>query len=172
MVTEIIEGREEALANSPLNKESTHRPPATKKITPVKKALPKSGKVRLNLNAQKDSLRCTVTSLPKQLSRDGKNLEKQIPSKVASQGEKNLRRALNTFCQLIDAEQNETGQFRITIKKLELVFYNVQVLGKFSCNCEDFKRKNKRSCTINCQKRSNPPRLLGALGTVEHGLLC
>ena len=148
MVTEIIDGREEALTNSPLNKESTHRPPATKKITPVKKPLPKSGRVRLNLNAQKDSLQCTVTSLPKQLSRDGNNLEKQIPSKaksVVSQGEKNLRRALNTFCQLIDAEQNETGQFRITIKKPELVFYNVQVLGKFSCNCEDFKRKNKIS---------------------------
>ena len=147
MVTEIIEGREEALANSPLNKESTHRPPATKKITPVKKALPKSGKVRLNLNAQKDSLQRTVTSLPNQLFGDA-NQEKQIPSKsksVMSQGDKNLKRTLDSFCQLIDAEQNEPGQFRITIKKPELVYYNVEVLGRFSCNCEDFKRKNKNS---------------------------
>ena len=147
MVTEIIEGREEALANSPLNKESTHRPPATKNITPVKKALPKSGKVRLNLNAQKDSLQRTVTSLPNQLFGDA-NQEKQIPSKsksVMSQGDKNLKRTLDTFCQLIDAEQNEPGQFRITIKKPELVYYNVEVLGRFSCNCEDFKRKNKNS---------------------------
>ena len=145
-----VKERQRAFQDSPSNKEATHRPPARDKITPRKNELPKSGRVRINLQTPKDSLQQTMNkSIPRQLYTDGmvgkqKNLVKSKSAK--SPGEDNLKRAWNSFNQLIEINQSETGKFKLHIQKSsETVTYDLQIIGRLSCTCKDFTKKNKNN---------------------------
>jgi hypothetical protein len=143
-----VKERQKAFQDSPSNKEATHRPPARDKITPKKNELPKSGRVRINLQTPKESLQQTMTSsIPRQLFtvEVGEKQNNLVKAKsVRSPGEGNLKRALNSFNQLTHVKQSEPGKFRLHIKKSsETVIYDLQIIGRLSCSCEDFRRKNK-----------------------------
>ena len=143
-----VKERHRAFQDSPSNKEATHRPPVRDKITPKKNELPKSGRVRINLQTPKDSLQQTMNkSIKRQLYTDeveGKQTNLVKAKSVRSPGEGNLKRALNSFNQLIHVNQSEPGKFKLHIKKSsETVTYDLQIIGRLSCSCEDFRRKNK-----------------------------
>lgn len=145
-------GKEQAFRDSPSNKDAIHRPPNRQKITPAKRAAPKSGRININLKTPRESLQCTMTSsLQRRLftteeRRQNKDENPKVKS-TRSHGESIIKRAFNTFNQLINVEQFEVGKFRLHIRKkeLEIVIYETQIIGRFSCLCEDFKRKNRNS---------------------------
>ena len=145
IVLENISRMEKAFQDSPSNKGSTHRPPNRERITPKKNSAPKSGRVILNLQTNKESLQRTMTgSVQRQLfsANERAGYENKKPSK--KNGNTILKRVLDTFKQLIYAEQTAVGKFRLVIQKPQgVITYETRIIGRHSCLCEDFKRKNR-----------------------------
>ena len=156
MLAKNIQARESAILNSPTHHGAVHRPPKKTKVTPVKKRrdedgdMPMAKRARLNLVTNKDTLLGTMDQRNRfvEQTQDIQNENKSNNNSQKRQvnvGELTLRRAMNTYCQMTDIEQIEEKVFVISIMKANgTCKYKVSFQGVPTCECIDFKQKNKQ----------------------------